>query len=351
MPRGGVRDSVGGRSPKGTGLEVQCTINGTAHDLRRGKMRVRQTTLNHPVSMSGIGVHSGLPVHLILKPAPAETGIVFRRTDLAKGHPAGADVVAARFDAVSDTRLGTTITNAHGTSVSTVEHLLAALVGLGVDNAEIEIDAPEVPIMDGSAAPFVFLIECAGLRTLPVLRRVLKIVKPVMVEEQGKRAELLPYDGFAIDLEINFSSAAVRRQRFEITLNDPAAFKAQVARARTFGFLHEVEYLRSQGLARGGSLENAVVIDGDVVLNKEGLRFSDEFVRHKVLDVIGDLALAGAPVMGRFRGSCSGHGLNNRLLRAVFASPESFTLTVPDMAAAAKTRAPLPRAVGLAVSA
>jgi len=314
-------------------------------------MNVRQTTLNHPVSMSGVGVHSGLPVHLVLKPAPAETGIVFRRTDLTPGFPVGADRVAARYHGVSDTRLGTTLTNAHGTSVSTVEHLLAALAGLGVDNAEIEIDAPEVPIMDGSAAPFVFLIECAGIRTLPVLRRVVKILKAVSVEEQGKRAELLPNDGFVIDLEINFASAAVKRQRFEIALNDPGAFKAHIARARTFGFLHEVEYLRTQGLARGGSLENAVVIDGDVVLNKEGLRFQDEFVRHKVLDVIGDLALAGAPILGRFRGSCSGHGLNNQLLRALFASPENFALVHPEPAVAAQNRAPLRSAVGLAASA
>lgn len=313
---------------------------------------MRQTTLNHPVSMSGIGVHSGLPVHVVLKPAPAETGIVFRRTDLAEGCAPGADRIAARYHAVTDTRLGTTITNEHGTSVSTVEHLLAALAGLGVDNAEIEISSPEVPIMDGSAAPFVFLIECAGLRTLPVLRRVIKILKPVAVEEEGKRAELTPHDGFAIDLEIDFPSAAVRRQRFDIALDDPAAFKAHVARARTFGFLHEVEYLRRQGLARGGSLENAVVIDGDVILNKEGLRFSDEFVRHKVLDVVGDLALAGAPILGRFHGQRSGHGLNNALLRAMFADASSHVVTTYEVAPEPRRRAPVRRAIGgLAVSA
>ena len=288
---------------------------------------MRQTTLSHSISCSGLGVHSGHPVQLMLNPAPADSGIVFRRTDVtAEQRKMGADRIEARYMCVTDTRLGTTLSNEHGVMVATVEHVMAALAGLGVDNAEIVLDGPEVPIMDGSAAPFVFLIESAGLRAQAARKRALRILKPISVVEDGKRAEIIPADDFTVDVEIDFPSAAVRRQRLELSLSTNGAFKAELARARTFGFLHEVEALRQSGLARGGSLDNAVVIDGDVVLNEEGLRFADEFVRHKALDAVGDLALAGHTLLGHFRGVRSGHALNNRLLRALFATQDAYEL-------------------------
>jgi UDP-3-O-[3-hydroxymyristoyl] N-acetylglucosamine deacetylase len=307
--------------------------------------------LSHSISCSGLGVHSGHPVQLTLNPAPIDSGIIFRRTDVtAEQRKIGADRIEARYICVTDTRLGTTLSNEHGTTVATVEHVMAALAGLGVDNAEIVLDGPEVPIMDGSAAPFVFLVECAGLRAQAAKKRVLRVLKPVCVVEDGKRAEIVPADDFTIDVEIDFPSAAVRRQRLALSLGAPGIFKAELARARTFGFLHEVEALRQSGLARGGSLDNAVVIDGDVVLNEEGLRFADEFVRHKVLDAIGDLALAGHAIQGHFRGVRSGHALNNRLLRAFFATQDAYELirlgTEPVVKRAGYVRDALPLALG-----
>jgi UDP-3-O-[3-hydroxymyristoyl] N-acetylglucosamine deacetylase len=304
------------------------------------------------VSCSGPGIHTGHDVRVTLNPAPADTGIVFRRTDLpAEARKSGADRIEARYVCVTDTRLGTTISNEHGISVATIEHLMAALAGLGVDNAEIEIDGPEVPIMDGSAGPFVFLIECAGLRNLPARRRVLRVLKTVSVVEDGKRAEISPADALRIDVEIDFSSAAVRRQRLDVAVSEPAVFKAELARARTFGFLHEVELLRKNGLARGGSLENVVVIDGDVVLNEEGLRFADEFVRHKVLDAVGDLALAGFAIQGRFHGLRSGHALNNRLLRKLFATEGAYEIVRGGTDAQTTRAAFMPSALPLAATA
>jgi len=293
----------------------------------------RQTTIGHAVHCSGIGLHSGCPVEMKLLPAPAGQGIVFRRVDLPdSARIAGSDQIAARFDSIVDTRLGMTLGNKDGVRVATVEHLLAALMGCGIDNVEVELTGPEVPAMDGSAAPFVFLIECAGLRQFNVRRRALRILQPVMVEDGDKRAELLPAPRFTVDVEIDFAATAVRRQRFIVDVTE-AEFRTHVSRARTFGFLSEVESLRANGLALGGSLENAVVVDGDIVLNADGLRFSDEFVRHKALDAIGDLALAGAPILGRFRGVRSGHTLNAALLRALFASDDAFefvTLNDPE---------------------
>jgi UDP-3-O-[3-hydroxymyristoyl] N-acetylglucosamine deacetylase len=313
---------------------------------------VRQKTLSHSVSCNGPGIHTGQDVRLTLNPAPADTGIVFRRTDLpAEARKSGADRIEARYVCVTDTRLGTTISNEYGTSVATIEHLMAALAGLGVDNAEIEIDGPEVPIMDGSAAPFVFLIECAGLRSLAARRRVLRVLQTVGILEDGKRAEISPADALTVDVEIDFSSAAVRRQRLEMVLSDPSAFKAELARARTFGFLHEVEHLRKNGLARGGSLQNVVVIDGDVVLNEEGLRFGDEFVRHKVLDAVGDLALAGFSLQGRFHGVRSGHALNNRLLRKLFATEGAYEILRSGAETSSQRPAYVPSALPLAATA
>ena len=244
-----------------------------------------------------------------LAPAAPGTGVVFYRTDLA-GEGA---VIPARWDTVTDVMLCTTVGNAHGAKVATVEHLMAALAGCEIDNVRVELDAPEVPIMDGSAAPFVFLVECAGTLTQNLPRRWIKLIKPVEVREGNRSASFAPADGFSVSFSIEFDNQLVGRQscRFDM-LN--GTFKTEVARARTFGFVEEVDKLRALGLVRGGSLDNAVVVDGDRVLNDGGLRFADEFVRHKVLDLVGDLHLAGAPMIGHFHGERSGHGLNHRLL-------------------------------------
>lgn len=257
---------------------------------------------------------------MTLMPAEANSGIVFRRTDIAGG---GA-LVAASWDAVVDTTMCTTVGNDDGLRVGTIEHLMAALAGCGIDNAVIEIDGPEVPIMDGSAAPFVFLIECAGVLSQAVPRRVIKVLKPVRVGNSERFAELSPADEFSVEFEIDFDNSAISRQVISLGMGD-GAFKKELADARTFGFLHEVEQLRAAGLARGGSLDNAIVVSGDKVLNEDGLRHNDEFVRHKVLDAIGDLYLAGAPIKGLFSGLCSGHAANNGLLHALFADPTAWT--------------------------
>lgn len=280
-----------------------------------------QRTLKAPIHCSGIGLHSGEIINMTLNPADPDTGIVFRRTDLKNG----ARDIPARFDSVADTRLCTTVANAHGGSVATVEHLMAALAGCGVDNALIELDGPEVPVMDGSSEPFVFLIDCAGVMEQAAERRILRIERPVRVEAGEAFAALEPGSRFTMAMGIDFDSGAIGRQDIFLEVSD-LSFKRELAQARTFGFLHEVEAMRAAGLARGGSLENAVVIDGDRIVNEDGLRFEDEFVRHKALDCIGDLALAGAPILGHFKGRRTGHGLNNKLLRAVFSDPENYRL-------------------------
>lgn len=282
-----------------------------------------QKTLKGPISCVGVGLHSGVKVPMTLRPAEADTGVRFRRVDLAGG---GA-LVPARWDHVVETRLCTTIGNAEGVTIATVEHLMAALAGCGIDNAEIEVNGPEVPVMDGSSEPFVFLIECAGILDLGVPKRAIRVLKPISAEADGRSAVLLPSEGFEIDCEIDFDSVAVSRQAISLGLVN-GTFKKELARARTFGFLHEVEQLWAAGLARGGSLKNAVVVSGDKVLNREGLRYEDEFVRHKALDAVGDLYLAGAPIIGRFRGLCSGHHLNNMLLHALFANSEAWKYDV-----------------------
>ncbi len=227
------------------------------------------------------------------------------------------------------------IANAAGVTVSTIEHLMAALAALGVDNALVEIDGPEVPIMDGSALPFVKLLDRAGRRAQAAPRRVIEVLRPVTVSEGDKHASLLPAERFEVDFEIRFASAAIGRQRV-VAAADEAGFRRELADCRTFGFLHEVEGLRAAGLARGGSLANAVVIDGDRVLNPEGLRRPDEFVRHKALDALGDLYVLGAPILGRFESSCGGHRLNNQLCRALLAQPDAWrlALSTPELAEA-----------------
>jgi UDP-3-O-[3-hydroxymyristoyl] N-acetylglucosamine deacetylase len=277
---------------------------------------VLQRTLRGTAECSGIGVHSGEPVTLRLLPAPENTGIVFVRTDLVNG----ARKIEARWDNVVDTRLCTVIGNDHGARVATVEHLMAALRAYDIDNAFVEINGAEVPVMDGSSDSFVFLIEMAGVKTQKAFRRVIEIVRPIEVVVEGKSARLVPDVECRFSCAIDFDRAPIAEQSYDFTLS-AGGFKSEISRARTFGFFEEVDELRKMGLARGGSLDNAIVVKGDKVLNEGGLRYADEFVRHKLLDAVGDLALAGAPILGHFHGHCSGHALNNQLLRTMFADP------------------------------
>lgn len=280
----------------------------------------QQKTLKAAIYCRGVGLHSGLRIGMTLHPAAADTGIVFRRSDM------GGAEIAATWRNATDSVLCTKIDNHEGLSVATIEHLMAAFAGLEIDNAIVELDGPEVPIMDGSAAPFVFLVECAGIVDLDATRRAIKVLKPVSVGVPGRSAALVPDDGFAVSFAIDFASGAINRQ--ELTLSvDPDSFKNDISRARTFGFLHEVDQMRAAGLARGGSLDNSVVISGDRILNEDGLRYTDEFVRHKVLDALGDLYLAGGPLLGHFHGVRSGHALNRQLLDALFADPAAWCLT------------------------
>ncbi len=286
-----------------------------AEDL---KLSQNQTTLARSIDCAGVGLHTGRTVALKLCPAPAGSGVVFKRIDLE-----GAPEVLACWSNVVDTRMCTTLGNGEGVIVSTVEHLMAALSGAHVDNLVVELDGPEVPVMDGSAQPFIFMIECAGIKELNAPREVIEILKPVRVELDGKVAELLPGNGFSVGFEIDFADDGVARQKISIPLVN-GSFKKKIARARTFGFVHEVEALRAAGLGLGGSLENAVIVDGDKILNEGGLRFSDEFVRHKVLDAVGDLYLCGAPIRGHYRGFKAGHHLTNEVLKALFADTSAW---------------------------
>lgn len=290
---------------------------------------VMQQTLASEVSCMGVGLHSGAQVTLTLQPAPANSGIVFVRNDLEEG----ANEILADYRSVCDTLLCTKISNDHGASVGTIEHLMAALSAMGVDNVRIEINGPEVPIMDGSSAPFVFLIESVGLQTQDQPRRFIKVLKPVSLEHEGKTVSLAPADDFIIDFSIEFASEAIGHQQIKFDVS-ASGFKNRYSKARTFGFLQEVEYLRSKGLARGGSLDNAVVVDGDRVLNETGLRYSDEFVRHKVLDAVGDLYLAGARLLGCFTAHKAGHQLNNMILHDLLADESAWCWTTQ----AAETR-------------
>lgn len=287
--------------------------------------RFFQKTLKNAIHCTGVGLHSGKPISMTLRPADIGTGLVFRRTD---GDAAGVEL-PARFDAVCDTRMCTVLGDRDGVSIGTVEHLMAALAGCEIDNAVIELDGPEVPIMDGSSEPFVFLIECAGITVQDAPRRALKLLRPVRVVDGEAEASLLPGEDFTVALGIEFDTKAIGRQELFLTVS-AQAFRKDIARARTFGFLHEVEALRKIGLARGGSLDNAVVVAGDRVMNEEGLRFEDEFVRHKVLDCIGDLYLAGGPLLAHYRGRRPGHALTNKLLRAVFADPANYAWVTLD---------------------
>ena len=287
----------------------------------KGFIGARQTTLASEISLTGTGVHSGAPVSITLCPADGDAGIRFL---LSNGDADGTEI-AADPRSVTGVTLCTVLGDGNGASIATVEHLLAALSGLGVDNALIEIDSSEVPIMDGSAARFVEAIDEAGLAELETPHRFLKVLKRIAVEDAGAFGELTPNNGFHIDVEIDFDSPLIGSQRIEIDVN-PGSFRRELSRARTFGFMKDVERLWAAGLALGASLENTVAIGADRVINREGLRFTDEFVRHKALDAVGDLALAGAPILGSFRSYRGGHRLNALVLKALFADPEAWTM-------------------------
>lgn len=290
-----------------------------------------QHTLASVVSCEGIGLHGGEPVRLTLRPAPADAGVVFVRTDV-RDRPNRVPVSA---EAVFRTVLHTEIANAAGVAVSTIEHLMAALAALGVDNALVELDRPELPIMDGSAAPFVALIDRAGLRRQSAPRRYLEMVQRVEVRDGAKSAALEPSPVFEIDFAIRFDAICIGRQRVALAV-DARSFRRELADCRTFGFAADVHALREMGLARGGGMHNAVVVDGDRVLNPEGLRRADEFVRHKALDAVGDLYVLGMPVLGRFEARLGGHGINNLLARAVAARPSAWRVRTfaPELAEA-----------------
>lgn len=278
-----------------------------------------QRTLKSSVSCAGIGLHLGHTVTMTLHPAAADTGIIFRRLDAAGN---GAEI-KAHWDAVVDTRLCTTIGNKQGLTVSTTEHLVAAFAGLGVDNAIVDIDAAELPVMDGSSAPFVSLIEQAGIVDLAQPRRVIEILRTVQVGDETRSATLSPATIPSLSFEIDFANPVIGRQKFAVDMME-GTFQSCLSEARTFGFEKEVAMLRQMGLAKGGSLENAVVLSDDAVLNEDGLRFDDEFVRHKLLDSVGDLFLAGGYIRGHFHGFKAGHELNNQLLHAVFADKANW---------------------------
>ena len=280
-----------------------------------------QHTLRAPALFAGVGVHTGAYTRVNVRPAAANSGIVFVRTDVRDRD----NLVPATGEAVCKTQLGTVIGNDAGVTVATIEHLMAAFAMLGVDNALVEVDGPEMPIMDGSSAPFVRILDRAGLRPQDAARNYIEILDTVEVVDGDKRATLKPADGFEMAFEIVFDTAAIGRQALDLPM-DEAAFREELADCRTFGFLNDVEHLRSIGLARGGSMDNCVVIDGDRVLNPEGLRRPDEFVRHKALDAIGDLYTLGGPLIGRFEGVCAGHGLNNLVVRALRARPDAWRL-------------------------
>ena len=278
-----------------------------------------QRTLRVSIQSAGVGLHSGQKVQMTLHPAPVNTGIVFRRIDLSPVRE-----IPARADWVEETDLSTGLGTGEA-RVTTVEHLLSALCGLGIDNAYVDLDGAEVPIMDGSAGPFVYLLQTAGICEQSSPKRFIRILEPVTVAEGDKTASLRPYDGFRITFGIDFDHPVFREQSGRTTVDiSSEAFVREISRARTFGFVHEFEYMRSRGLARGGSVDNAIVIDDYRILNEEGLRYEDEFVKHKILDALGDLYLVGHQILGEYEGIKSGHALNNQLVRALMSREHSW---------------------------
>ena len=280
---------------------------------------LRQRTLRESIKSTGVGLHSGNKVTMQLSPAPVDTGIVFRRTDLSPIRD-----IPARADQVDETDLSTSLGRGDF-QVTTVEHLLSALCGLGIDNAFIEIDSPEVPIMDGSAGPFVYLLQTAGVQEQSAAKRFIRVTREITVSDGDKVATLRPYEGFRVTFAIDFDHPVFKEQIGHAALDiSSEAFVREISRARTFGFVHEFEYMRSRGLARGGSVDNAIVVDDYRILNEGGLRYDDEFVKHKILDAIGDLYLAGHQLLAEYEGVKSGHALNNRLVRALFEQPQCW---------------------------
>lgn len=286
---------------------------------------IRQRTLSNTIHATGIGLHSGKKVHLTLKPGSVDTGIVFRRVDLTPAF----DIKAHGLN-VQQTTLSSTLMKDH-VKVDTVEHLMAAFAGLGVDNAIVELDAAEVPIMDGSSAPFVFLIQSAGIEEQGAAKKFIRIKQEISVREDDKFAVLMPHDGFRVSFIIDFDHPVLNQQSQELTIDFAKnSFAKDISRARTFGFVKDLEYMRSNNLALGGSIDNAIVVDEYRILNESGFRYSDEFVKHKVLDAIGDLYLLGYSILGEFRGHKSGHALNNKLVRALLNNQEAWELVSFD---------------------
>ncbi|PJD95838.1 MAG: UDP-3-O-[3-hydroxymyristoyl] N-acetylglucosamine deacetylase [Legionella sp.] len=285
----------------------------------------QQRTPKKVIQATGVGLHSGEKVLLTLRPAPVNTGIIFRRVDLSP-----VVEIPASYECVGDTMLCTTLHH-NGVKIATVEHLLSALAGLGIDNAYVDVNAPELPIMDGSAAPFVFLIQSAGIREQNAPKKYIRILKPIRVEEQEKYVQFVPYNGYKISFTIDFDHPVFneRPQTVSFDFSDTSYVK-EVCRARTFGFLSDYEKLREYDLAKGGSLDNAIVVDNYRILNEDGLRFDSEFVTHKVLDAIGDLYLLGSNLIGAFEGYKSGHELNNKLLRELMVRQDAWEYTSFD---------------------
>ncbi len=280
---------------------------------------IRQRTLQNTIRATGVGLHSGKKVYLTLRPAPVNTGIVFVRTDLEP-----EVLIPANASLVTDTTLCTALSK-DGVKVATVEHLMSALAGLGIDNVYVDLSAPEVPIMDGSAGPFVFLIQSAGIAEQEAAKKFIRIKREVVVQENGKEARFLPHRGFKVSFAIEFDHPVFEDQKQTAVVDfSTTSFVKEVSRARTFGFMRDLEYLRANNLALGGSLDNAIVVDDYRIVNEGGLRYEDEFVKHKVLDAIGDLYLLGHSLIGEFRGVKSGHALNNQLCRALLAQPDAY---------------------------
>jgi UDP-3-O-[3-hydroxymyristoyl] N-acetylglucosamine deacetylase len=287
---------------------------------------IKQRTIKQSVQETGIGLHKGEKVTMTLRPAPANTGIVFRRVDLEPY----ADI-PARADAVGNTMLCTCISNADGVTISTVEHLASALAGLGIDNIIVEVNSDELPIMDGSASPFIFLLQSAGIDEINAPKQFIKINKAIKVEDGDKWAELRPHNGFRVDFRIDFEHPVISQTRQHMVLDfDSSSYVDEVSRARTFGFMKDLEYMNSHNLALGGSMENAVALDEYRVLNPEGLRYPDEFLKHKILDAIGDLYLGGHSIIGELVAYKTGHGLNNKLLNALLRSQECWEFVSYD---------------------
>ncbi len=285
-------------------------------------MLYTQKTLADTVACTGVGVHSGTRISLTLKPANIGAGINFVRTDVFDKN----NVIPALYSNVSDTRLCTCLTNQDGVTIATIEHLMAAFHAAGITNATVEVSGAELPILDGSAAPFLFLIECAGIKEQNSPRKAIKILKAIQTEHNDAKAVLEPsVTGLEFDYFVDYPNTMVADQTHTTTLN-LQEFKTDISQARTFGFLHEIEYLKQNGLARGGSLKNAIVVDGMTILNKEGLRYENEFVRHKIVDAVGDLYTAGYTIIGKYTGVKAGHMLNNNLLKELFNSEENYEI-------------------------